>query len=244
MAPRLRKRRTRDGSPRGHDLLCQRTAIEGLEGIGKTQIAWEAVYRARRIEPDCSVFWVLAINAVTFENSYREIGQALRVEGINETNSDVKSLVKAELSRENINQWLLVIDNADDVELFFGGQTPLSYYLPFSRKGSILLTTRNHQTAFKFTNHIITIMEMSKAEALDTLQNNLGETQVQDEESTEQLLGVLTYLPPATKQASAYMAAQQLSISKYIKRYESETCVTRMGTYSVPEGLGHPIFCK
>ena len=44
---------------------CQRTAIEGLGGVGKTQIASEAAFRVREKHRDCSVFWVPAIDAAT-----------------------------------------------------------------------------------------------------------------------------------------------------------------------------------
>ena len=96
---------------------CQRTTIEGLGGVGKTQIALEAAFRVRNEHLDCSVFWVLAVDAASFENAYREIGRKLKVEGINEEKADVTVLVKAALSREGAGSWLLIVDNADDIEL-------------------------------------------------------------------------------------------------------------------------------
>src|SRR6185437_1771864 len=53
---------------------CQRTAIEGLGGVGKTQIALEAAYRVRKEHPDYSIFWVPAVDTTSFENAYRDIG--------------------------------------------------------------------------------------------------------------------------------------------------------------------------
>ncbi|RYP75129.1 hypothetical protein DL771_002590 [Monosporascus sp. 5C6A] len=203
---------------------CQRMAIEGLGGVGKTQIALEAAYRVRDMDLDCSVFLVPAINAASLENSYREIGQKLQVQGINMDNADVKTLVKLALSEENAGKWLLIIDNADDLELLFGGPQSLSDYLPMSRNGSILLTTRDHRTACKFTTHqadIITTIEMSEAEALAMLQNHLSESQVQSKQDTKRLLQELAYLPLAIKQASAYIATEQLSISEYLNLYQT-----------------------
>lgn len=102
---------------------CQRTAIEGLGGVGKTQIALEAAFRVREKHADCSVFWVPAVDVGSFENAYREIGRELKVKGIDEDKADVKALIKAALSRENAGRWLLIVDNADDVELSVGEET-------------------------------------------------------------------------------------------------------------------------
>ncbi|RYO95238.1 hypothetical protein DL764_007723 [Monosporascus ibericus] len=77
---------------------CQRTAVEGLGGVGKTQVALEAAYRVRDEHPTCSVFWVPAVDSISFEMAYREIGKALGVQGLDDDKADVKSLVKAALS--------------------------------------------------------------------------------------------------------------------------------------------------
>ncbi|KAF6783350.1 hypothetical protein CMUS01_16678, partial [Colletotrichum musicola] len=100
--------------PSAYKDTYQRTAVVGLRGIGKTQVAIEAAYRVRDAHPDCSVFWVPAVSAVMFENAYREIGRALGIRDIEADHADVKSLVKAALERDDVGSWLLIVDNADD----------------------------------------------------------------------------------------------------------------------------------
>ncbi|KAI1498085.1 hypothetical protein F5X99DRAFT_342248 [Biscogniauxia marginata] len=204
---------------------CQRTAIEGLGGVGKTQVALEAAYRIYDEYPNCSVFWVPAIDATSFENAYREIGHQLGVEGIEKDKADVKLLVRSALGHERAGSWLLIIDNADDLDLLFT-DAKLADYLPFSRKGSIVFTTRNHETTVRLdipqTTNIITIAEMSDDEAIELLQKGLKENQKCDMESTARLLELLANLPLAIKQASAYMASNtSVTVSQYLELYLS-----------------------
>jgi len=202
---------------------CQWTAIEGLGGVGKTQIALEAAFRVRREHPDCSIFWVPAVDATSFENAYREIGRRLNVKGIEEDKADIKALVKAGLSQDSVGSWLLIIDNADDIALLFDGGAGLLDYLPFNLNGSILLTTRNHEVLTKLdvpSQSIIAPAEMSRAEAVELLEKNLKESQ-RDTPSTTSLLDFLANLPLAIKQASAYMAKIGISASKYLDHCRS-----------------------
>jgi hypothetical protein len=95
---------------------CQRTVIEDHGGIGKSQLAIEDAYRVKDAYPTCAVFWVPAVSLVAFENAYREIGKTLGIQGLDEPNADVKTLVKFRLS-SNGNNWLMILDNADDKSL-------------------------------------------------------------------------------------------------------------------------------
>ncbi|KAK0639874.1 hypothetical protein B0T16DRAFT_383637 [Cercophora newfieldiana] len=211
-------------SPGGDEHDCQRTVIEGLGGVGKTQIALEAAFRLGDAHPDCSVFWVPAVDATTFENAYRVIGRQLNIPGIDEDKADVKALIKDVLSRQSAGNWLLIIDNADDPELLFGGDIALADYLPFSRKGSILFTTRNHELGVRlvqFESHIIPVEEMSRDEALKLLQKNLKGDQMSDTKSNEALLEFLANLPLAVRQASAYMAKKRISTTQYLELCKS-----------------------
>ncbi|KAL7920802.1 hypothetical protein ACQKWADRAFT_297339 [Trichoderma austrokoningii] len=204
---------------------CQRTAIEGLGGVGKTQIALEAVYRLHNEHPGCSIFWVPAVDATGFENAYRNIGEHLKIKGIDQDEADVKLLVKAALSGESSGSWLMVIDNADDNTLLFG-DTGLSAHLPFNRNGSILFTTRFHEAAVRLdilAESIFSVMELSQVEALGLLRKGLKESQVNDVEATEKLLEVLANLPLAIRQASAFMAIKHISTADYLELCQSNT---------------------
>ncbi|KAF7549262.1 hypothetical protein G7Z17_g6496 [Cylindrodendrum hubeiense] len=202
---------------------CQRTAIEGLGGVGKTQVALEAIYRVYEAHVDCSIFWVPAISTASFENVYREIGQQMGIPELDNNQVDVKILIKVALSQETVGPWLLVIDNADDKELLFGDQG-LCEYLPFSRRGSILFTTRNHEVATQLdipVTNILNMAEMNLSEATQLLHKNLKRTQTRDMENPESLLSCLAHLPLAIKQASAYMAKTGMSTTKYFDYFQS-----------------------
>lgn len=202
---------------------CQRVAIEGLGGIGKTQIALEAGFRLQGVDPSCSIFWVPAVSRATFENGYRDIGRALELPGMNDDKVDVKVLVVAALERSSTN-WLLIIDNLDDPDLLSAtdDNAALRDYLPFSTKGSILFTTRNHEIAVKLDikfEQTFTIDELSESEAIKMLSKAIKSRQMQDLESTKVLLELLAHLPLAIKQAAAYMARTGITTKKYLQSY-------------------------
>src|SRR6185437_15277216 len=99
---------------------------------------------------------------------------------------------------------LLVIDNADDMELLFGG-TRLSNYLPSNQKGFILFTTRNHKAAVELVGpakrDVISVPQLTRDEALKLLEANLEKSETRDINTTK-LLDFLADVPLAIKQAS------------------------------------------
>ncbi|CAH0017149.1 unnamed protein product [Clonostachys rhizophaga] len=199
---------------------CQRTAIEGLGGTGKTQIALEAAYRLRDKYSDCSVFWVPVLSITTFENAYREIGDALQVPGIQDEKADIKELVRRALNHERCGEWLLILDNLDDIELV----TDLGSYLPSSPKGSILFTTRNHSVTTRLDiapGRVERVCGMSRDEALEMLKTNTKESQWQDTANTSKLLDFLADLPLAIRQASAYIRQNDITTTKYLSYCQS-----------------------
>ncbi|KAJ5621527.1 TPR-like protein [Penicillium herquei] len=204
---------------------CQRTAVLGLGGTGKTQVALELAYRLRA---RCSVFWVPAVDVGSFEKAYREIGRRLKVDGIEKSQNDVKALVKRALSQEEAGKWLLIIDNADDPKLF--GKASISNYLPFSLKGSILLTTRNQQVVQQSdisSKNTVSLSGMTRAESTQLLEKLIG-SQDSDHASMDRLLDFLVDLPLAIKQAAAYLVQTQIPVPDYLQFYQSNKTQARL----------------
>ncbi|KFY32262.1 hypothetical protein V493_00366 [Pseudogymnoascus sp. VKM F-4281 (FW-2241)] len=203
---------------------CQRTAIVGLGGVGKTQIALEAAFRVRHRHPDCSVFWVPAGDAASFENAYRRIGLELKVKGIDDDKVDVQSLVKTALSRENAGSWLLIIDDTDDDVELSGESTsnsPLARHLPFNRNGSILFTARSKQSAVELAGkNILKVAPMNQHDALQLLRSNLVHDKTSDVATMAELVNLLAYLPLAIRQASAYINQNTISTAQYLEVFK------------------------
>src|SRR5215813_5161294 len=73
-------------------IRCDRAAIVGLGGVGKTQIALEFSYQLREEQPDCSVFWVPVTGFESMLRAYLDIGQQLQIPNIEQEQADVQKL--------------------------------------------------------------------------------------------------------------------------------------------------------
>ncbi|CAI4212654.1 unnamed protein product [Parascedosporium putredinis] len=223
--------------------ICIRTAIEGHGGNGKTRIALEVASRIYQQDPNFSVFWVSAVDAATFENGYCEIGHALNVPNVGDDRADFKSLVKTALS-QCASDWLLVIDNADDMDLFYGKRTSFHKYLPFTResagyKGSILFTTRSHKVAVQLATgrgFIVDVQRMTRGEAHSLLERCIGPTQPADAENVSQLLDYLKDQPLAIKQATAYIQRHRVTIAEYLGLCDSRDSRNKSSQKPVDKG--------
>jgi CO dehydrogenase nickel-insertion accessory protein CooC1 len=49
------------------DKDCQKMAVVGLGGIGKTQVALEFAQSVKKEKPEYSIFWVPALSLESFE---------------------------------------------------------------------------------------------------------------------------------------------------------------------------------
>ncbi|RDW92299.1 hypothetical protein BP5796_01693 [Coleophoma crateriformis] len=205
---------------------CIYAALSGLGGVGKTNIALQLAFCLREKLPDCSIFWVQASDAVSFENSYREIGRQFQIPGIDNDKADVKRLVYKVMS-EVCTPWLMVVDNADDSDVLLKadektGQQVLFNYIPNSHNGMILFTTRDDKAATDYAGiNVMTVNEMVDPEAKELLTKSLRDTSlVEDKAGTKRLLQLLFNIPLAIKQAAAYLNKNKTTIAKYLSAYE------------------------
>ncbi|KAF3763152.1 hypothetical protein M406DRAFT_347016 [Cryphonectria parasitica EP155] len=201
----------------------QRLALVGLGGIGKTQIALKFAYWVRQAKPEYSIFWVPALSDATFEQACDAIARKLPAQ-VMDKNDDLKRVVQRYLSSGISGPWLLVVDNADDEDIFFGpSNSPggLWDYLPDSEGGLTLFTTRSRKLAVETEADIIDIHEMDSDEAMGLLGKWLSQNQLVDAAAVRKLLKELTYLPLAITQAAAYLNSTQVSIADYLQLLRS-----------------------
>ena len=130
--------------------------------------------------------------------------------------------------------WLMILDNADDKDVFFDQRTasisqtpesqrptvPLIKYLPqTSQGGYILITSRSRDTAFRLTNsveNIIDVPYMGEEDAVALLCKKLSHDHSSDGERLE-LVELLEYLPLAITQAASYISVKRtrMTIARY-----------------------------
>jgi hypothetical protein len=167
---------------------------------------------------------VPAISPESFKLAYREIGVRLRIPGISDDNADVKRLVKETLSLGNVDDWLMVVDNADDSQVLLGmddeshESARLIDYIPHSNRGAILFTTRSRKAAADLTQgHVLELNDMGKAEARQLLARRMTrQALLNDEAAIDVLLETLTGLPLAIVQAAAFMNQNDTPVSEYV----------------------------
>ncbi|RWA07116.1 hypothetical protein EKO27_g7979 [Xylaria grammica] len=204
-----------------------RASLFGLGGVGKTQIAIEYAYRLRDKYPDMSVFWVRASSVDQFRQSFHSIALECGIPGHNDPKSDVLPLVKKWLERNDQGWWAMIIDNADDAQLFFSTQPDsgsdsrndyLSKYIPECSPGSIFVTTKNKQVGIRLTKGMssIEICKMDNDESQQLLRSNLGE-EVTTPTNLLELSSQLEHLPLALAQASAFIQEKSITVDAYLE---------------------------
>ncbi|CAN9472976.1 unnamed protein product [Alternaria alternata] len=196
-------------------------AITGLGGVGKTQIVLELAYCTKEKHQDCSVFWLPATNAESLQQAFKDIGQQLEVPGIEDKQADVKKLVQRRLSQESAGQWLLIVDNVDDIEIW---NHELKAYLPKSKQGYVVCTTRNRRVAVKIAAaNVIEVAEMDEEMAMQLLTKSLiNQELLNSHQDAQKLLEQLTFLPLAIVQAAAYVNENGIALSEYLVLLEEQ----------------------
>lgn len=211
------------------DKYCQKVALVGLGGIGKTQIALSFSYSVKDNWPEYSIFWVPAWSMEAFEQACAEIAGILRTSDGQgeESRRDVRRLVRHHLSETTAGKWLLIVDNADDMDLLYGTTqspgVPLVDYLPSGEHGLTVFTTRYYEVAQSLVgSDMVEVEKIEKGEAVEMLWRSLvRKEQLRHERTTTELLDELDYLPLAITQAAPYVNTTKVSISEYLRLLKS-----------------------
>ncbi|KAL8364771.1 hypothetical protein RB595_003851 [Gaeumannomyces hyphopodioides] len=197
-------------------------------GGSKSQLAIEFAYRTAEKTPNKWIFWIHAGTQARVEEGFQAIADVVKLPGRNQPKADVLQLVYGWLSNEQNGRWTIILDSADDGGVFYATNNgrkgkPLASYLPQSRNGSIVVTTRNRDLAFRLTGdhkNIIDIKPMVLADALLLLKKKLGP--LPDTDTAKALVQALDFVPLAISQAAAYIQARSplSSVGKYLADFQ------------------------
>jgi hypothetical protein len=149
--------------------------IAALTKYRKSQLAIQYAHRLRDEAPQNFVLWVHAGTRARLEEAFRGLAEKLALPGRHDSKLDILRLVSDWLCDERNGQWTMIVDNADNFEIFFpsqqGGQDERSgsflipaAYLPQSRNGCILITSRNKDVAARLAGGYQNIREVSAME--------------------------------------------------------------------------------
>lgn len=207
------------------DIRCERAAIIGLGGVGKTQVGLEFAYRMH--EQGTSVFWIPMGSIDAMNQAYLEVGKRLQIRGLDHRKEDAERLVLQYLDLQSSEKWLLVFDNSDEIDLWTMrvGEECSNYrmdLLPKNTNGSILFTTRDRKAAVKLASQNVTlIQEMDRSIAEDLLRRSLIQKDtLSDDHVTARFLEMLTHLPLAIVQAVAYINENAIGLYDYMALLE------------------------
>jgi tetratricopeptide (TPR) repeat protein/DNA-binding XRE family transcriptional regulator len=204
--------------------LTQSYALQGLGGIGKTQIALEYAYRYG-LEYS-AVFWIGAETVEQILSGMRSIAELVGLPERAETDQQrVVAVVQRWLATHS--QWLLIWDNLEDLAL-------LHRFLPPARLGTILITTR-HQALGTLTQSM-DLLPMEHIEGMLFLLRRAkmlgpqatGE-QIQQQATNKpdeyaaaaELVTAMGGLPLALDQAGAYLEETQCGLPAYLELFRT-----------------------
>ena len=196
---------------RGRAVVLQQPDIEGPGGIGKTQVALEYAHRFR--EDYNVVCWLNCEPAQYVDAALVDLGKQLREEfgaslpeegGVTE----VARQVLEYLSERATQRWLLIYDNAEDIERITDGLLP-------SGGGDVLITSRNQGwEARGAQSQTLKLGLFERQESIGHLRRRLPAITAAE---ADQLAAELADMPLAVAAAGALLNTEKLSVPEYLQ---------------------------
>ncbi|KAK3364321.1 hypothetical protein B0T25DRAFT_598284, partial [Lasiosphaeria hispida] len=222
-------------------------AIWGLGGVGKTELAREFAF-SRQGRYD-AVFWIEAEQTTQLSEGFAAIASQLGY-----TDSDKDRVVSRTIAREWLSNpakrpnsklhpnpgggddfteeateeatWLLIFNNADDLTL-------LEEYWPETRKGSVILTSRDPMAKCGRTG--IDLQPLGQEDAAMLLQKLADVTSPQDLKASLDIAARLGGLPLAITQVAAFIDRYEMTLSEFLAFFEKQTSIKKVAKTKAPE---------
>ncbi|HET8846644.1 MAG TPA: helix-turn-helix domain-containing protein, partial [Ktedonobacteraceae bacterium] len=205
-------------------VLTQSSALHGLGGVGKTQIALEYAYRDA-LEYN-AVFWIRAETDESIVSSLQHAAEALQLPGRdNQDQQQVVVLVQRWLNTHN--QWLLIWDNVENSNL-------LERFLPQTRQGAILITMRRRALGtfargldlfpMEQEEGMLFLLRRAKVLEVEATSEQVHQLAVREPAqyaAATELVTSLGRLPLALDQAGAYLEETRCGLPAYLELFRT-----------------------
>ena len=179
--------------------------LHGLGGVGKTQTALEYVYRFKSAYD--IVWWIQADPPQFVDSALIDLADQAGLPGGTTTGDNARLVVQALTRGEPSDRWLLVFDNADDLE-------KVEQFLPQGR-GHVIVTSRNR--AWDKRGETISMDVFHRGESVSHLR---GRVETMSNAQANRVAEALGDLPIAIAAAGALLAEAGTSISDYLTAIE------------------------
>ena len=196
------------------------SALHGMGGIGKTQIATEYIYR--HLHDYDVIWWIAAARPTQIRASLTELASQLGLPAARDANAAVLAVREALRTGRPYRRWLLVFDAAespDEVRSFFPANGP----------GEVLITSRNPDWAGVARPLELAVFE--REESIELLRKRGPEIETAD---ADRLADKLGDLPLAIEQAAAWRAVTGMPVREYLRLFD-ESVAEILDTSAPPD---------
>ncbi|MBT3153808.1 tetratricopeptide repeat protein [Streptomyces sp. CHD11] len=184
-------------------------ALHGLGGVGKSQLALEYIYTHQH---DYRVIcWIPAERESLILAALAQLAAQLGVAptgqealGAPAANTAVPAVLEALRSGAPYDNWLLVFDNAEDVEA-------VRQYFPTNGPGKVVVTSRNR--AWERVATPLPVNVFDREESIELLQRRSPDLTAEDAGRLAEALGDL---PLAVEQAGSWRAVTGMLVDEYL----------------------------
>jgi hypothetical protein len=193
------------------------SALYGMGGVGKTQIATEYAHRyANTYEV---VWWVRSDQEDSIQASLVALGAQMRLPDVNPGDRDrsFRAVIDALQAGEPYANWLLIFD---DVAM---QPARLRRYIP-QGSGHVIVTSRISEWRQVLNTDGIEVKEFARADTVKFLRDRVQQlARPGDGEAlANELAGVLGDLPLAAEHAAAYLSQTGVPVSEYIAAFRRD----------------------
>ncbi|KAL7784962.1 P-loop containing nucleoside triphosphate hydrolase protein [Trichoderma ceciliae] len=139
--------------------------LNGLGGIGKSQIARQYAYRWK--EYYHIILWISSETALSLDQSLREAAAKLGLDDASQRDSLRNKVAVLDKLEQSDAPWLVIFDNLDDASVITG-------FWPHGGQGSIIVTSVISDVIFNFDPYEIKVPPFSEEEAVGCLLKQLS----------------------------------------------------------------------